>query len=180
MLLFGQAATAAMTGHFPPWMIAAGFHGDGAVRGLLIAIGLVNGFASLLVASAYGIKAWGLIGHKLGWHPILESEGPCRLVQDGPGLWGLQMEMVTGEDPGSPWPLTTRNEPAETCHLLFRLDEAAAGAVSHLFNPGETLRVRWFDLPITSGGPTLLEIRVADVETPAAVITQGRQEHLAA
>jgi hypothetical protein len=116
----------------------------------------------------------------MGWHPVLESEGPCRLVQDAPGLWGLQMEMTDGEDPGSPWPLTTRNEPAATCHLLFRLDEAAAGAVSHLFNPGDPLRVRWLDLPITSGGPTLLEICFADVEVAVAAITHDRQEELAA
>jgi hypothetical protein len=178
--LFGQIMTAAMTNDYPRWMAGWGLRGDSSVRTLLVLIGLVNGFGSLLVASAFGHRSWSVLGHRLGWYAVMESEGPCRLVQDAPRLWGLQMEMVDGEDPGSPWPLTTRDEPAETCHLLFRLDEGAAGAVSHMFNPGDLLRVRWLDLPITSGGPTLLEIRFADVEVAAEAAEADHQEKLVA
>jgi hypothetical protein len=172
--LFGRVASAAMTNEFPRWMSGWSLQGDPVARALLVLVGLVNGFGSLLVASAYGHRAWTILGHRLGSHPVMESEGPCRLVQDAPRLWGLQMEMIEGEDPGAPWPLTTRDEPAQTCHLLFRLDEAAAGAVSHLFNPGDVLRVRWLDLPTSAGGPTLLEIRFADVEV-AVEATEARQ-----
>ena len=140
-------------------MVALNLVGANDVRAMLILIGLTNGFASMLVASAYGLRTWTVLGHKLGWFPVLESEGPCRLVQDAPQLWGLQMELSDGEDPGAAWPLTTRHEPAPTCHLLFRLDEAAAGAISRLYSPGDVLRIRWLDLPLFSGGPSLLEIR---------------------
>jgi hypothetical protein len=177
---FGQVMTAAMTGHYPRWMAGLNLVGASDVRALLVLIGLTNGFASMLVASAYGLRSWTVLGHKLGWYPVMESEGPCRLVQDAPQLWGLQMEMCGGEDPGSAWPLTTRNEPALTCHLLFRLDEAAAGAISRHSNPGDILRLRWLDLPAISGGPSLLEICSPREEAVSVPAESREPERLAA
>ena len=156
--VFGTVATAALTQRYPDWMVEAGFPGNAALRATILAVSAINGLASVLVASAYGLKTWSLVGHRLGWYRVMESEGPCRLVQVDPGLWGLQLELQEGEDPGAPWPLTSAREPAG-CGLFFRLDEAGAGAVSHLFSPNQVLQVRWLDLPIVSGGPTLLEIR---------------------
>jgi hypothetical protein len=121
-------------------------------------------FASVLVASGFGIKLFAILSHRMGWHPILESEGPCRLVQDVPGRWGLQMELSEDHEPDVAWPLAVARLSPASCCLFFRLDEAAAGAVSHLTSPDEALVVRWLDLPIAIGGPTLLEVRSPDRE----------------
>jgi len=168
-IAFGAVATAGLTERYPAWMVEAGLDGHPLLRAILIGAGTVNGLAAVLVASAFGLKTCTLAGHRLGWHPIRESEGPCRLVQDAPGLWGLLMELSSGEDPGAEWPLTLETEP-RPCHLIFRLDEAAAGAVSRLYNPDEVLRVRWMDLPLAAGGPALLEIsdavRAESLERP--------------
>jgi hypothetical protein len=56
---------------------------------------------------------------------------------------------------------------------LFRVDEACAGMISHTFNPGEILCLRWCDLPDMAGGPWLLEIRSAE---PAARALPRPQE----
>jgi hypothetical protein len=58
-----------------------------------------------------------------------------------------------------------------SCCLFFRLDEAAAGAVSHLTSPDEALVVRWLDLPLAVGGPALLEVRPPLREVMAAGTT---------
>lgn len=181
--IFGTLVTAGVTGRWPEW--SAGLTALPAldhpwVRGVLLAVGAINGFLSILIASAFGLKSWNILSHRLGWHPIMESEGPCRLVQDAPDLWGLQMELDSGFDPGVPWPLTPDRKAATTCHIFFRLDEAAAGAVSHLFSPGETLQVRWLDLPIASGGPTLLEICAAAREMPVLAHREPRRQSAAA
>lgn len=180
--VFGTLVTSALTGRWPGWTVDAVLPSldHPWIRGVLIAVGTVNGFVSILIASAFGMKGWTILGHRLGWHAVMESEGPCRLVQDAPGLWGLQMELDTGVDPGVPWPLTPDRDAAATCHLFFRLDEAAAGAVSHLFSPGEALQVRWLDLLLASGGPTLLEVRSAAREEPIPAPEHADQESAAA
>lgn len=158
-LLFGGAATLTQTGGLLRRAIPLPWEGHDEVRWFVLIVGAVNCFLSVLVASGYGIRLFAVLSHRMGWHPIMESEGPCHLVQDGLDLWGLQMELSTGADPCVPWPLTTDRLSLATCHLFFRLDEAAAGAVSHLTSPDESLVVRWLDLPLALGGPTLLEVR---------------------
>jgi len=182
--VFGTLVTAGVTGRWPGWttgLAALPALDHPWVRGAVLAVGAINGFLSILIASALGLKSWNVLSHRLGWHPVMESEGPCRLVQDAPDLWGLQMELDTGFDPGVPWPLTPdRRAATTTCHIFFRLDEAAAGAVSHLFSPGETLQVRWLDLPLGSGGPTLLEICAAAREMPVLATPREAERQSAA
>jgi hypothetical protein len=158
-ILFGGAAALTQAGGLPRHAMSLPWKGHDEVRWFVFVVGGVNCFLSVLVASGYGIRLLAILSHRMGWHPIMESEGPCRLVQDEPGLWGLQMELSSGADPGVAWPLTPARLPPVSCHLFFRLDEGAAGAVSHLTSPDESLVVRWLDLPIAFGGPTLLEVR---------------------
>jgi hypothetical protein len=158
-LFFGAAATLAMSGDLPRSTVRLPWEGHDGVRWLVLVLGAVSCFASVLAASGFGIKLFAIFSHRMGWPEILESEGPCRLVQDAPGLWGLRMELSEGRTPGAPWPCDAGQFPPTSCCLFFRLDEAAAGAVSHLTNPDEALVVRWLDLPLAVGGPALLEVR---------------------
>jgi hypothetical protein len=157
--LFGAVATLALAGGIFRRQVNLPWQGHDEVRWFVLVIGAVNCLASVLVASGYGIKLFAILSHRMGWHAVMESQGPCRLVQDAPGLWGLLMELTSGHDPGVPWPLTSEQMAPASCHLFFRLDEAAAGAISHLTSPDESLVVRWLDLPIAAGGPTLLQVR---------------------
>ncbi len=156
---FGAAATLALSdASARSWIRLPGDSGS-TLRVLALAVGAVGCFASVLVASGFGIKLLAILSHRLGWHPVLESEGPCRLVQNAPGTWGLQMELSDDQEPEAPWPLAAPHRSPASCSLFFPLDEAAAGAVSHLTNPDEALVVRWLDLPLALGGPAVLEIR---------------------
>jgi hypothetical protein len=156
---FGAAATLALSGDSlgPTVHLPGGDYPE--VRWITLVLGAASCFASVLVASGFGIKLFAILSQRLGWHPILESEGPCRLVQDAPGRWGLQMELSDSHEPDVPWLFACAQPTPASCCLFFRLDEAAAGAVSHLTSPDEALVVRWLDLPLAIGGPALLEVR---------------------
>jgi hypothetical protein len=156
---FGAAATLALSGDLPRPTVRLPWEGRDGVRWLALVLGAASCFASVLMASGFGIKLSAILLHRMGWPPILESQGPCRLVQDAPGLWGLRMELSEGGIPGAPWPCDAGRSSPASCCLFFRLDEAAAGAVSHLTSPDEALVVRWLDLPLVVGGPALLEVR---------------------
>lgn len=171
-LFFGAATTLALSGDLPqpavrlPWQDHSGF------RWFTLLLGAASCLASVLVASGFGIKLFAIFSHRMGWPPVLESEGPCRLVQDAPGLWGLRMELSERRISSIPEPLG--HDAPSPCCLLFRLDEAGAGAVSHLTSPDESLVVRWLDLPLAVGGPALLEVRfpirqLATGDAPAEV-----------
>jgi hypothetical protein len=156
---FGAAAVLALTGELPRMMSRLPGAGRGTTDWLVFALGTMGCLASIFATSTFGIRLFAVVSHRTSWRQIMENEGPCRLVQDASGLWGLQMELCVGTDPGARWPLTTDRLPPTDCHLFFRLDEAAAGAVSHLTSPDEPLVVRWLNLPRAEGGPTLLEVR---------------------
>jgi hypothetical protein len=158
-VLFGAGATLLLNGAPLPRLLPPSWREHTASRTVMAAIGALNCFLSVLVASGFGIRALAILSLRTGRHPVRESEGPCRLVEDAPGLWALRMTLSSGHDPGVRWPITTAAHIARDCHLLFRLDEAAAGAVSHLTDPDERLVVRWMDLPSAFGGPTLVELR---------------------
>jgi hypothetical protein len=168
---FGAAATLVLTGDLPqpaaglPW----GRHDE--VRWLALILGTASCFASVLVASGFGIKLFVILSHRMGWPAILESEGPCRLVQDAPGFWGLRMDLSERRTPVEVWPCDIGHSSPAPCCLFFRLDEAAAGAVSHLTSPDEALVVRWLDLPLAVGGPAILEVRPPLREVVAAGTT---------
>ena len=149
-------------------------------RILLAVVGMANGILSLLVTIGYSAKALSLIGHRLGWIRVRESEGPCQLVEEGFGLWGLELELEHGDNPGAPWPPTERRLDAPPRSLLFRVDEASAGLISHTFDPGEILCLRWCDLPNMAGGPCLLEIRSAEPGSRALPLPAEEQDFLAA
>ena len=155
---FGAAATLALSGDLPRLAVRLPWESRDGVRWWTLALGAVSCFASVLVASGFGIKLFALVSHRMGWPAILESEGPCRLIQDAPGLWGLRMDLSEGRTPSSPWPGDAVHVSPVPCCLFFRLDEAAAGAVSHLTSPDEALVVRWLDLPLAVGGPAILEV----------------------
>ena len=69
------------------------------------------------------------------------------------------MDLSEDDEPDAPWPISGPHRSPASCRLFFPLDEAAAGAVSHLTSPDEALVVRWLDLPLALGGPAVLEIR---------------------
>lgn len=167
---FGAMACYALTSSFPAWLAAVPFLPLEApgFRALMVVVGGFNCAVGILVMGGYLARAWAILGHRVGLHPVMLSQGPCLLVQEEPSIWGLQLSVTTGEDPGSPWPLTTRRLDEPACEIFFRLDEAAAGTVSRLFNPGDVLTLRWLDLPISAGGPTLLEVRTPVREVAAA------------
>lgn len=179
---FGALTVAALTGRIPPplepiWIAPL----RGLLPRLLVAlVGGGNGVMSLLVAIGYGRKAAGLLGFRLGWIGVRESEGPCRLVEEGFGVWGLRLELERGSDPAADTALTQRLLGPSTPEVIFRLDEASAGSVSHMFDPGEVLRLRWCNLPSLSGGPWLLEIRSVREETRTLPATGEEQELRAA
>jgi hypothetical protein len=156
---FGAAATHLLTGDLPRLAARLPWGSRDDVRWLALILGTASCFASVLMASGFGIKLFVVLSHRMGWPATLESEGPCRLVQDAPGLWGLRMDLSGGRTPDAPWPSEAGHVPPASCCLFFRLDEAAAGAVSHLTSPDEALVVRWLDLPLAVGGPALLEVR---------------------
>jgi hypothetical protein len=158
-LFFGAAATHVLTGDLPRPATRLPWGGRDEVRWLALILGMASCFASVLIASGFGIRLFVILSHRMGWPAILESEGPCRLVQDAPGLWGLRMDLSEGRTPGPSWPCDAGHSSVASCCLFFRLDEAAAGTVSHLTSPDETLVVRWLDLPFAAGGPTLLDVR---------------------
>ena len=168
---FGAAATLVLTGDLPWPAVGLRWDGHDEVRWLALILGTASCFASVLVASGFGIKLFVILSHRMGWPAILESEGPCRLVQDAPGLWGLRMDLSQGRIPVAAWPGDAGHSSPASCCLFFRLDEAAAGAVSHLTSPDEALVVRWLDLPLAVGGPALLEVRPPLREVMAAGTT---------
>jgi hypothetical protein len=156
-LVFGTATTLALSGNSLAPVIRLPWDDHREVRWFTLFLGAASCLASVLVASGFGIKLFAIVSHRLGWPPVLESEGPCRLVQDASGLWGLRMELSEHRTSGASE--SYGRGAASSCCLLFRLDEAGAGAVSHLTSPDEALVVRWLDLPLAVGGPALLEVR---------------------
>jgi hypothetical protein len=168
---FGAAATLALLGYPPRPTVHLPWEGQDGVRWLTLVLGVVSCFASVLVTSGFGIKLFAILPCRMGGPAILESEGPCRLVQDAPGHWGLQMAMSESRTPAAPRTHDAGRSFPASCCLCFRLDEAAAGAVSHLTSPDEALVLRWIDLPPAVGGPTLLEVRSPLREIVAGDIT---------
>lgn len=156
---FGAATMLALSGDLPRPEMRLPWEGHSGARWLTLVLGAAGCLASVIVASGFGIKLFTILTHRMGWPPIRESEGACRLVQDSTGRWALRMELSERRIPDAPWAHNPGSVAPTSCELLFRLDEAAAGAVSHLTNPDETLIVRWLDLPPLVGGPVLLEVR---------------------
>jgi hypothetical protein len=166
-LLFATATAIGLRGQAPPW-------GSGheianiPFRVLLGAIGLACGCSAIVLTAAYLDRMGNLLKLRLRLIPVMESEGPCRLVQEGPDRWGLELALDRNDD-GSPArhvieeALETPRYPWEPgpahCRLFFRLDEADVARLSRIFDPDEELRLQWADLPLHSGGPTLLGVR---------------------
>ncbi|MEZ4652239.1 MAG: hypothetical protein R3E12_01150 [Candidatus Eisenbacteria bacterium] len=167
--LFAGATAIGLRGQAPPW-------GDGvaitglSLRVLLASVGLACGVAATVLAAAYLKRAEQLVRLKLRMIPILETEGPCRLVQEAPNRWGLELsldpaqsshparELIQEATVGRQYPW----EPGPAhCRLFFRLDEADVAELSRIFHPDEELRLRWADLPLHAGGPTLLSVRTS-------------------
>ncbi len=167
---FGVMALYALTASFPAWLKAVPFLplDTPGFRTLMVIVGGFNCVMGILVMAGYLARAWSIVGHRIGLRTMMVSQGPCRLIQDEPHLWGLQLSVTDGDDPGPAWPLTSSSLPESSAEILFRLDEAAAGTVSRLFNPGDVLTLHWLDLPLAAGGPTLLEVR-SPVREAAAV-----------
>ncbi len=158
---FGAMGYFAITASFPGWLETVPFLplDTPSFRTLMVIIGGFNCVMGIMVMSAYLARAWSVMGHRAGLRPVMISQGPCRLIQDEPHQWGLHLSVTDGDDPGHSWPLTASSLPETSAEIFFRLDEATAGTVSRLFNPGDVLTLQWLDLPMSAGGPTLLEVR---------------------
>jgi len=181
-VLFATATAIGLRGQAPPW-------GSGhelanlPLRVLLAAVGLACGCSAVVLAAAYLDRMGNLLRLRLRLIPVVESEGPCRLVQEGPDRWGLELAL-DGDDgaatarhvieealgtPRHPW------EPGPAhCRLFFRLDEADVARLSRIFHPDEELRLQWADLPLHSGGPTLLGVRTAAEEVQIPPVRRVR------
>ncbi len=173
--LFATATATGLRGQAPPWGAGAEI-ASLPFRVLLASIGLACGCSAIVLAAAYLDRMRNLLRLRLRFIPIVESEGPCRLVQEAPDRWGLELsldsnrtdqarELLSASGASAyPW------EPGPAhCRLFFRLDEADAARLSRLFDPDEELHLQWADLPLHSGGPTLLGVRtpVREVQIPS-------------
>jgi hypothetical protein len=167
-VVFAGTAAVGLQGSIPPWGSGGIEIASLSLRVLCASTGLICGVAAIVLAAAYYKRAENLLRLRLRMIPILESEGPCRLVQEAPHRWGLELSLdplhtahpahaliaETRGSRGHPW------EPGPAhCRLFFRLDEAEVAALSRIFHPDEELRLRWADLPLHSGGPTLLRVQ---------------------
>ena len=181
-LLFATATAIGLRGQAPPW-------GSGheianiPFRVLLAAIGLACGCSAIVLTAAYLDRMGNLLKLRLRLIPVMESEGPCRLVQEGPDRWGLELAL-DGNDSASPARHVIEEalgaprypwEPGPAhCRLFFRLDEADVARLSRIFDPDEELRLQWADLPLHSGGPTLLGVRTAAKEVQMPPVRRVR------
>lgn len=174
--LFATATAIGLRGQAPPWGSGIAF-GSLPLRVLLGAIGLACGCSSIVLAAAYLDRMGNLLRLRLRLIPTVESEGPCRLVQEAPNRWGLELSLDPNDSSNPARELivdalgTSRYpwEPGPAhCRLFFRLDEADVARLSRIFDPDEELQLRWADLPLHSGGPTLLGVRTAarEVQMP--------------
>jgi hypothetical protein len=145
-LAAGLLTAAAITGRLPAWcdpthVVPLRSLG---VEILVASIGLINFAGAVLATLAFAGRARRLLQFRWGRIPVEEFEGPCLLVEEGQGIWSFRLELVP--------------EPAE---IAFYLDEGTAACISRMFHPWEVLRLSWLDLPLSSGGPALLEVRDA-------------------
>jgi hypothetical protein len=168
---FGILSTAALTNRYPGWLRDALLFRLEApeFRAALIVVGFFNLVVALLVALGFGNRALNLLGYRLGWVSVRETEGACLVVEEHPGVWELCLDLdapaeeeriaaVAGDAVSGPRSVPL-GEPGWARVLRFRMDEGAAATVCRLFNPGERLRLRWLDLPPAAGGAVLLEVR---------------------
>jgi hypothetical protein len=166
-LLFGRMTSWTMTQEYPLWLervMGNALH-TGWFRLLAWGISASTSVCALLVLAGYARRTWAVFAYRVGLHPVIESEGPCRLVQDPQMGWGLAL--LAGSAAGYPaisiFPGGSAALPADPLAqatiLFFRLDESTAARMSRLYHPMEVLRLRWCDFPGSAGGPILLEAR---------------------
>jgi len=149
------------TPSLPPRVLSA--LDDPGIAILAVGVCFLDFLLAALITAGYARRCLGLAAHRLGWSQVRESEGSCRLVEDIGGRWALEMDVLEGD--GSSHESMPRLFPRSEAALYIPLDEASAATIAHLFTAGETLRLRWLDLPAFAGGPTLLEVLEAE---PAA------------
>lgn len=124
------------------------------LRVLLVVFGTLHAIHGTVLAVEQLQRGWAILGQRIGAFPVIESAGPCRLVQDG-DHWDLRLAL-------SQAPLWSElDAEAERSGLYFPLDEAEVAKIARIFDPGEEVAVRWVDLPPAFGGPTLLALRTA-------------------
>jgi hypothetical protein len=133
-----------------------------APRMLLFTVSLWNGVLGVLVAVAYFGRAWSVLGLRLGWNQVRESEGPCFLTEGEAGVWTLVLPLTTAGLARRTCLLPAQSGSAEPEYeLAFDLEEGDAGAVRNLFTTGEVLRLRWCDLSSGGDRPILLRIQAS-------------------
>jgi hypothetical protein len=192
LLATGFLTVAAVTGRLPAWcdpthtlpLRSLG------VEILVASIGLINLLGATVATLAFAGRARRLLQHRFGRASVEEFEGPCFLAEEGPGIWSLRLELAQEREPGArlalvPGSFTPESgvgsagvldDPDPPSEIAFYLDEGTAARISRIFHPWEVLRLSWLDLPLSSGGPALLEIRDAHV----AAATEEPPEALAA
>jgi hypothetical protein len=168
--LFATATAIGLSGRVPPWGQSGLELGNPSLRVLLTSVGIVSSSVAIVLTAAYLKRSENLLRLRLRLIATVESEGPCRLVQEAPDLWGLELSLDPAEAPHPAHELLVETrgvlrhpwEPGPAhCRLFFRLDEADAARLGRIFHPDEVLRLRWADLPIHSGGPTLLGVQTS-------------------
>ena len=60
-------------------------------RFVIATVAFINGLLAVLATAGFLRKAWTMLCVRLGLHPVVESEGPCQVIQDSSGRWGLEM-----------------------------------------------------------------------------------------
>jgi len=145
--IFAGVCATGLQGHSPfPWPDVTLGAIDPMIRVLLVGVGFFCGVVGILTAATGAVRTWFRLAHRWRLVSECESVGPFRLVEEDSGLWGLQLEL-------GPEALARSNA------LFFRLDEGTVGTLSRVFDPDEILYARWIDLPLSSEGPILLELR---------------------
>ncbi|MEZ4648470.1 MAG: hypothetical protein R3E97_06695 [Candidatus Eisenbacteria bacterium] len=148
------AALAAVgwSGAAPSWISATPL--PTGIRLVLLALGGIHALHGVVLASEQIQRGWALLGQHAGAFTVLESAGPCRLIQNGKE-WDLHLALTEA-------PIWSElDEGRERDGLYFRLDESDVAEIARLFDPGEEVAIRWVDLPEPLGGPTLLGLRTA-------------------
>jgi hypothetical protein len=166
-LVSAAIATIGLSGHTPGWMGADPV--STGLRIVLLALGAIHALHGTILTAEQIQHGWAVLGQRAGAFPVIETAGPCRLIQSG-SHWDLHLALTDARL----W--SELDEDRERSGLYFQLDEADVAQIARIFDPGEEVAVRWVDLPMGIGGPTLLGVRTAAREEQVVPIPETGTE----
>ena len=166
-LLSAGIAAIGWSGQAPEWLAANPL--PTGLRVVLLALGTILALHGTILAAEQIQRGWAVLGQRAGAFPVIETAGPCRLIQAG-AHWDLHLALTDA-------PLWSElDESPERNGLYFSLEEDDVARIARIFDPGEEVAVRWVDLPAGIGGPTLLSLRTAAREELLAPLPETGTE----